>query len=248
MGAERPLVNAGRRGIAAALERGSRTVRLLRTRIPLLHDADGQGAPCPAAPKLYMGTAALSERGLLCMRRSSGQTSSSRSAHDTVEKARPSSWDLAVRRFIHVGYQPAHVEQVYFSADGGDRRSGTFAQAACRPGVEGKIAKRASAPGPLREGILKPHRRARHRAAPHPAAPRARRPRGDAAGRHPRPRQTACTRSGLRGKLPHPGRETRFLLDNAASPPWARACRQGSWSALLYPGRASWPSAATAAS
>ena len=103
--------HARRRRQPAALDRRSRRVRRAHAD-PVLHHADGQGHGRRAAPKLYMGTAALSERDYV-------HDAIDRAdliiaiGHDTVEKP-PFLMGRGGPKVIHVGYTPAKVEEVYF--------------------------------------------------------------------------------------------------------------------------------------
>jgi acetolactate synthase-1/2/3 large subunit len=110
MQAQRPLVMLG---AAASRPRSSSDLGdfVLRTRIPYFTTQMGKGT-VPGGSELYMGTAALSERDYV---------------HEAIERA-----DLIITRsrygreaafyygsrwtagHSHIGYQPAHVEQVYF--------------------------------------------------------------------------------------------------------------------------------------
>ena len=108
--AGRPLVMLG---AAASRPHASEDVArfVLRTRIPYFTTQMGKGT-VPGGTELYMGTAALSpgdyvhdaiERADLIVT----------IGHDTVEKP-PFLMDDDRPKVIHVGYQPATVEQVYF--------------------------------------------------------------------------------------------------------------------------------------
>ena len=87
----------------------------------------------------------------MCTRRSSAPISSSRSA--TIRsRSRLSSWAQNGPKVIHVGYQPAHVEQVYFpQAEVIGDLGPSLRLLADR--IEGKIP-HAQALLPLRDGIL----------------------------------------------------------------------------------------------
>jgi acetolactate synthase-1/2/3 large subunit len=84
---------------------------VLRTRIPYFTTQMGKGT-VPGGTELYMGTAALSERDYVheAIERADVIISI---GHDTVEKP-PFIMGARGPKVVHVGYQPAHVEQVYF--------------------------------------------------------------------------------------------------------------------------------------
>ncbi|WP_445681208.1 acetolactate synthase large subunit [Radicibacter daui] len=152
MKAERPLVMVG-----AAASRPRSTSELaqfvVRSRIPYFTTQMGKGT-VPGGTELYMGTAALSERDYVheAIERADLIITI---GHDTVEKppfimkARGESDGPKV---IHIGYQPASVEQVYFPQVEviGDLGPSLRLLA---DRVEGKIPN-AGALLPLREGIL----------------------------------------------------------------------------------------------
>jgi acetolactate synthase-1/2/3 large subunit len=110
MKAERPLVMLG---AAASRPRSTSDLAqfVLRTRIPYFTTQMGKGT-VPGGTELYMGTAALSERDYV-------HEAIDRAdliitiGHDTVEKP-PFIMGAKGPQVIHVGYQPANVEQVYF--------------------------------------------------------------------------------------------------------------------------------------
>jgi acetolactate synthase I/II/III large subunit len=110
MKAERPLVMLG---AAASRPRSSSDLAqfVLRTRIPFFTTQMGKGT-VPGGTALYMGTAALSERDYVheAIERADLIITI---GHDTVEKP-PFIMGAAGPRVVHIGYQPAHVEQVYF--------------------------------------------------------------------------------------------------------------------------------------
>ena len=146
--AARPLVMLG-----AAASRPRSTADLaqfvLRTRIPYFTTQMGKGT-VPGGTDLYMGTAALSERDYV-------HEAIDRAdliitiGHDTSEKP-PFIMGARGPKVIHVGYQAASVEQVYFpqaEVIGDVGRS--LRLLADR--LEGKISN-AGALLPLREGIL----------------------------------------------------------------------------------------------
>jgi acetolactate synthase-1/2/3 large subunit len=146
--AERPLVMLGaaasRPRLADAL---STFVR--RIRIPFFNTQMGKGVVAGAS-ELYMGTAALSERDyvhdaidradlIVCI------------GHDTVEKP-PFLMGSDGPKVIHVGYEPASVEQV-FTAHAEVVGDVGPSLALLGDRLEGKLAN-ASALLPLRDGIL----------------------------------------------------------------------------------------------
>jgi acetolactate synthase-1/2/3 large subunit len=147
-GAKRPLVMLG---AAASRPRSSENLArfVLRTRIPYFTTQMGKGT-VPGGAELYMGTAALSERDYVheAIERADVIVTI---GHDTVEKP-PFIMGPDGPQVIHVGYQPAHVEQVYFPQTEviGDLGPSLRLLA---DRVEGKIAN-AQALLPLREGIL----------------------------------------------------------------------------------------------
>jgi acetolactate synthase I/II/III large subunit len=148
MKAERPLVMLG---AAASRPRSSSDLAqfVLRTRIPYFTTQMGKGT-APGGTELYMGTAALSERDYV-------HEAIDRAdliitiGHDTVEKP-PFIMGASGPQVIHIGYQPASVEQVYFPQTEviGDLGPSLRLLA---DRLEGKIPN-AQALLPLREGIL----------------------------------------------------------------------------------------------
>ncbi len=110
MAAERPLVMLG---AAAARPRSTADLArfVLRTGIPYFTTQMGKGT-VPGGTELYMGTAALSERDYV-------HEAIDRAdliitiGHDTVEKP-PFIMGPHGPQVVHVGYQPANVEQIYF--------------------------------------------------------------------------------------------------------------------------------------
>ncbi len=84
---------------------------VLRTGIPYFTTQMGKGT-VPGGSELYMGTAALSERDYVheAIERADVIITI---GHDTVEKP-PFIMDAHGPNVIHIGYQPANVEQVYF--------------------------------------------------------------------------------------------------------------------------------------
>ena len=148
MKAERPLVMLG---AAASRPRSSSDLAqfVLRTRIPYFTTQMGKGT-VPGGTELYMGTAALSERDYV-------HEAIDRAdliitiGHDTVEKP-PFIMGANGPQVIHIGYQPASVEQVYFPQTEviGDLGPSLRLLA---DRLDGKIPN-AQALLPLREGIL----------------------------------------------------------------------------------------------
>jgi acetolactate synthase I/II/III large subunit len=146
--AKRPLAMLG---AAASRPRSTSGIAqfVLRTRIPYFTTQMGKGT-VPGGTELYMGTAALSERDYV-------HEAIDRAdliitiGHDTVEKP-PFIMGPGGPQVVHVGYQPASVEQVYFPQTEviGDigPSLGLLADR-----VEGKIP-HAGALLSLREGIL----------------------------------------------------------------------------------------------
>jgi len=146
--AERPLLMMG---AAASRPRSTSDLAqfVLRTRIPYFTTQMGKGT-VPGGTELYMGTAALSERDYIheAIERADLIITI---GHDTVEKP-PFIMGRSGPEVIHIGYQPAHVEQVYFpQAEIVGDLGLSLRLLADR--VEGKIP-HAQALLPLREGIL----------------------------------------------------------------------------------------------
>jgi acetolactate synthase-1/2/3 large subunit len=146
--AERPLLMLG---AAASRPRSTSDLAefVLRTRIPFFTTQMGKGT-VPGGTDLYLGTAALSERDYVheAIERADLIITI---GHDTVEKP-PFIMGRNGPNVIHVGYQPAHVEQVYFpQAEVVGDLGSSLRLLADR--VEGKIP-HAQALLPLREGIL----------------------------------------------------------------------------------------------
>ena len=155
LAAERPLVMLG-----AAASRPRSTAGLAgfvrRTRIPFFTTQMGKGT-VPGGTLLYMGTAALSERDHVheAIERADLIITV---GHDTIEKP-PFIMGPGGPEVIHVGYAPAHVEEVYFPhaevvGDVGpslellaDRLEGRLHRAGAllslREGILGRIADRA---------------------------------------------------------------------------------------------------------
>ena len=110
MRAERPLIMLG---AAASRPRGTSAIGdfVVRTGIPFFTTQMGKGT-VRGGTNLYMGTAALSERDYV-------HEAIDRAdliiaiGHDTVEKP-PFIMGPNGPRVIHIGYLPAHVEEVFF--------------------------------------------------------------------------------------------------------------------------------------
>jgi acetolactate synthase-1/2/3 large subunit len=148
LAAERPLVMLG-----AAASRPRSTSELaqfvLRTRLPYFTTQMGKGT-VPGGTELYMGTAALSERDYVheAIERADLIITI---GHETIEKP-PFIMGPKGPQVIHVGYQPANVEQVYFpQAEVIGDIGASLRLLADR--LEGKL-KNAGALLPLRRGIL----------------------------------------------------------------------------------------------
>ncbi|MEZ2331652.1 acetolactate synthase large subunit [Mesorhizobium sp. RCC_202] len=108
--AKRPLAMMG---AAASRPRSTSDLAqfVLRTGIPYFTTQMGKGT-VPGGTELYMGTAALSERDYVheAIERADLIITI---GHDTIEKP-PFIMGADGPQVIHVGYQPANVEQVYF--------------------------------------------------------------------------------------------------------------------------------------
>ncbi|MEO8320895.1 MAG: acetolactate synthase large subunit [Bradyrhizobium sp.] len=110
LNAKRPLIMLG---AAASRPRGATGIAgfVRRTQIPFFTTQMGKGT-APGGTKLYMGTAALSERDYV-------HEAIDRAdliiaiGHDTIEKP-PFLMGPNGPQVIHVSYMPANVEQVYF--------------------------------------------------------------------------------------------------------------------------------------
>ncbi|MBI2255407.1 MAG: acetolactate synthase large subunit [Proteobacteria bacterium] len=110
LASKRPLVMLG---AAASRPRATSDLAqfVIRTRIPFFTTQMGKGT-VPGGTELYMGTAALSERDYV-------HDAIDRAdliitiGHDTIEKP-PFIMGPQGPQVIHIGYQPATVEQVYF--------------------------------------------------------------------------------------------------------------------------------------
>ncbi|MBW0000772.1 MAG: acetolactate synthase large subunit [Verrucomicrobia bacterium] len=149
-GAERPLIMLG---AAASRPRLSTALSefVRRLRIPFFNTQMGKGSVVGGS-KLYMGTAALSERDYVHQAIDQADLIVT-IGHDTVEKP-PFLMGPGGPQVIHVGYTPATVEQVFFPhAEVVGDVGPSLALLADR--LEGSI-KHAAALLPLREGILGP--------------------------------------------------------------------------------------------
>lgn len=146
--AERPLVMLG---AAASRPRSSSDLAqfVVRLRIPYFTTQMGKGT-VPGGTELYIGTAALSARDYVHEAIEQADLIIT-IGHDTVEKP-PFIMGRDGPQVIHVGYQPASVEQVYFPQTEviGDLGASLRLLA---DRLEGKLPK-AQALLPLREGIL----------------------------------------------------------------------------------------------
>lgn len=148
MQAKKPLIMLG-----AAASRPRSTADLaqfvIRSRIPYFTTQMGKGT-APGGTELYMGTAALSERDYVheAIERADLIITI---GHDTVEKP-PFIMGAQGPQVIHVGYQPANVEQVYFPQIEVIGDLGTSLRLLADR-IEGKLPN-AQALLPLREGIL----------------------------------------------------------------------------------------------
>jgi acetolactate synthase I/II/III large subunit len=147
--AQRPLLMFG-----AAASRPRSTADLaqfvLRTRIPYFTTQMGKGT-VPGGAELYMGTAALSERDYVHVAIERADLIVT-IGHDTVEKP-PFIMGATGPQVIHIGYQSANVEQVYFPQSEviGDLKVSLRLLA---DRLEGKLPC-AQALLPLRESILR---------------------------------------------------------------------------------------------
>jgi acetolactate synthase-1/2/3 large subunit len=146
--AKRPLVMLG-----AAASRPRSTAGLagfvLRTGIPYFTTQMGKGTVAGGS-NLYMGTTALSERDYVHEAIDKADLIIA-IGHDTIEKP-PFIMGPKGPQVIHVGYTPAHVEEVYFpQAEVIGDVGPSLELLADR--VEGKV-RNAKALLPLREGIL----------------------------------------------------------------------------------------------
>jgi acetolactate synthase-1/2/3 large subunit len=148
MSARAPLLMVG---AAASRPRSTSDLAefVLRTKIPYFTTQMGKGT-VPGGTELYMGTAALSERDYVheAIERADLIVAV---GHDTVEKP-PFIMGDGGPKVVHVGYQPATVEQVYFpQAEVIGDIGPSLRVLADR--IEGRIP-HAQALLPLREGIL----------------------------------------------------------------------------------------------
>jgi acetolactate synthase-1/2/3 large subunit len=138
-------------GAAASRPRSSSDLArfVLRTNLPFFTTQMGKGT-VPGGSDLYMGTAALSERDYVheAIERADLIITI---GHDTVEKP-PFIMSAQGPEVVHVGYEPAHVEQVYFPQT---EVIGDLGQSLrlLADRLEGRIP-HAHALLPLREGIL----------------------------------------------------------------------------------------------
>lgn len=146
--AQRPLLMLG---AAASRPRSTSDLAqfVLRTKIPFFTTQMGKGT-VPGGTDLYMGTAALSERDYVheAIERADLIVTI---GHDTVEKP-PFIMGARGPEVIHVGYQPATVEQVYFPQTEVIGDLGPSLRA-LGDRIEGRIPN-AQALLPLRAGIL----------------------------------------------------------------------------------------------
>jgi acetolactate synthase-1/2/3 large subunit len=146
--AQRPLLMLG---AAASRPRSTSDLSLfvLRTQIPFFTTQMGKGS-VSGGSELYMGTAALSERDYVheAIERADLIVTI---GHETVEKP-PLIMSAKGPTVVHVGYEPAHVEQVYFpQAEVIGDLGPSLQLLAAR--LEGRLPN-AGALLPLREGIL----------------------------------------------------------------------------------------------
>ena len=146
--AQRPLVMLG---AAASRPRSTSDLAqfVLRTQLPFFTTQMGKGT-VPGASHLYMGTAALSERDYVheAIERADLIVTI---GHDTVEKP-PFIMSAGGPSVVHVGYEPAHVEQVYFPQTEVTGDLGASLRLLADR-LEGKLP-HAGALLPLRDGIL----------------------------------------------------------------------------------------------
>jgi len=108
--AERPLLMLG---AAASRPRSTSDLAqfVLRTSIPFFTTQMGKGT-VPGGTELYMGTAALSEKDYVHEAIEQADLIIT-IGHDTIEKP-PFIMGEGGPKVVHIGYQPASVEQVYF--------------------------------------------------------------------------------------------------------------------------------------
>ncbi|MGR9417416.1 acetolactate synthase large subunit [Rhizobium leguminosarum] len=107
---KRPLLMFG---AAASRPRSTSDIAqfVIRTRIPFFTTQMGKGT-VPGGTELYMGTAALSERDYVHEAIEQADLIVT-IGHDTIEKP-PFIMGKGGPKVVHIGYQPATVEQVYF--------------------------------------------------------------------------------------------------------------------------------------
>jgi acetolactate synthase-1/2/3 large subunit len=108
--AKRPLIMIGAGGNRPRLF-APLTEFVRRARIPFFNTQMGKGAVAGGS-NLYMGTAALSERDYIHQAIDQADLIIS-IGHDTVEKP-PFIMGAKGPKVIHIGFTPAHVEQVFF--------------------------------------------------------------------------------------------------------------------------------------
>jgi acetolactate synthase-1/2/3 large subunit len=108
--AERPLIMLGAAASRPRLSSGLSEF-VLQTKIPFFTTQMGKGSVA-AGSKLYMGTAALSERDYVHQAIDRADLIIA-IGHDIVEKP-PFVMGAGDPKVIHVGYTPAHVEQVFY--------------------------------------------------------------------------------------------------------------------------------------
>jgi acetolactate synthase-1/2/3 large subunit len=108
--AKRPLIMIGAGGNRPRLF-APLTEFVRRARIPFFNTQMGKGAVAGGS-NLYMGTAALSERDYIHQAIDQADLIIS-IGHDTVEKP-PFIMGATGPTVIHIGFTPAHVEQVFF--------------------------------------------------------------------------------------------------------------------------------------
>ncbi|HEY4263292.1 MAG TPA: acetolactate synthase large subunit [Schlesneria sp.] len=149
MKAQRPLIMLG---AAASRPRSTSDLAqfVARTGIPYFTTQMGKGT-VPGCTQLYMGTAAITERDYVHEAIEKADLIVT-VGHDTIEKP-PFIMGAKGPSVVHVGYQPATVEQVYFPQTEviGDIGASLRVLA---DRIEGKIP-HAQALLPLREGILR---------------------------------------------------------------------------------------------
>ena len=132
---------------------------------PVLHYADGQRT-CPVAPSSIWARRHC-QSATMCTRRSNADTLSSPLA--TIRSRSPrSSWAQKDPQVVHVGYQPATVEQVYFPQPEAHRQPGPLC--ALRGPARRLGYPRASTASPSR-GVAAPDRGPRARENRFPPTP-----------------------------------------------------------------------------